>query len=247
MVSYDRTSGINIGDVTFSMRHIQCPKDVLSSDEFDTVLEDVVSVAADAFGRITDDAFRNDVCNHIARTEHLLLLYHHEELVAFRIWDFVALNITQDVLYLGGMCVRQAWQGQGIGQALLDHVLHVDAYRQIHSVDQICALPQCTFVIMRTQNPIMKHCLDNVMGGVSYPEIVDGSIPQDVRHAARCVANHLGDENLDEYTLISTGVYGDTLYGEDYNHTRLKPLTADSPFVRIDAAAGDALYCVWRR
>jgi len=203
------------------------------------LFEHTYPVAASAFGR-NDVAIKKDVYEHLASANHFSIIMNDNKGIAFRLWDFIPIDKVNDVLYLAGMCVHKDYQGKGIGKCLLELVLQSDGYRQIHSVDQICALPPCKYIVFRTQNPIMKRCFEAFVGEEIYPRFGE-DVPSDIVAAASVVVNSLGD-SLDS-SMISRGVYGKSLYGDEVS-VRSTPV---SVFSAINVANGDAVYCVWRR
>jgi GNAT superfamily N-acetyltransferase len=221
----------------------------LSDDQKQHVFRSLYPVALSAFSQEPSDEIARDVYNHLFSVDGLLIVVEENDgqsvPVAFRMWKFIEHSVVEgDILYLAGMCVQRSHQGQGIGSALLDYVLHQDLRRQVVGVDQICPLPPCQYVALRTQNPVMKRAFDKATGYTSYPCSVNDDIPEHVQQVAAKVAHHLGDDAIDLDTLTTSGLYGRSLYGHN-PHT--SDPTYESLFNRMDKTHGDAMVCVWRR
>lgn len=121
----------------------------------------------------------------------------------------------------------------GIGSALLNYALFTDNYRQIHSVDQLCPLPPCKYIVCRTQNELMVRCLEKVIGS----PYLQSRESKDASQVVAIIASNLGDKCVDTETLISRGIYGSALYG-----TSACVKSAEG----LDFRRGDARYYVWR-
>lgn len=243
-----RTFECKAKHVTLTGYHIDNPG-FLSDEDKKRVFEELYPVAVSAFSRERSEEMEKDVWEHVFSVDGLLVVTDiidgKETVVAFRMWQFIEYSVTEgDILYLAGMCVHKDYQGKGIGRALLDYVLWQDLRRQFTSVDQICPLPPCRYVVLRTQNPVMKRAFDKATGVVSYPCEVGGEIPESIRKVAQKVANFLGDTGFDSATLTSPALYGHSLYGHNpsVDDPRYKRLFNDMNLNR-----GDAMVCVWRR
>lgn len=142
------------------------------------------------------------------------------------------------------MAIHVDYQGLGIGAALLRQVLKDDFLRGMSDIHMPVPLPPAPYVVFRTQNPMMKYCFDKAVGVETYPRVNDDSVPSDIAHVSQVVAKNLGDDHFDPLTMTTRGIYGHSLYGQppsppNDDYGRL--------FGRINAAAGDAFVCVWRR
>ncbi len=222
----------------------------LPEEEKERIFDMLYPVALSAFAQDPSDEIADDVRNHIFSVGGLLVVTDVDEqgsefVVAFRMWDNISYSILEgDILYLAGMCVKEDYQGYGIGRVLLDYVLFKDSQHKMHSIDQVCPLLECKYVALRTQNPIMKRCFDEATGEMSYPKSGDELIPDHIKDVGAQVAKHLKDFAFNSDTLTSRGLYGRSLYGRNpqVQDSRYKSL-----FAGINQDKGDAMVCVWQR
>jgi GNAT superfamily N-acetyltransferase len=191
-------------------------------------------VAIEAFRQHPNREFESDVFQHIFSYEHLAVVTEDSGFpIAFRMWHVLE-HDDHLILYLAGMCVKPTHQGIGIGEGLLRYVMGLFPNNN--------GSGSLRYVVMRTQNPVMKKCFDRAMGGISYPN--GENIPRDVREASLVVANYLEDGRYDQQSLISRGVYSKSLYGTP-------PIAVNEPeyglaFQSVDIDRGDAVMSVWR-
>ncbi len=227
--------------------HFDYP-DSLGDAEKRQIFEMLYPIALNAFSQDDSEEFKKDVSEHIFSADGLLIVV--DEIndnipVAFRMWDIIDFSVLNgDILYLAGMCVQKEYQKCGVGSVLLNYVLHQDARRQMIGKEQICPIPKCKYVVLRTQNPAMKFYFDNAICDISYPKSIGMSIPDDVKRAASAVARYLKDDHFDSETLISNSLYGQNLYGHKLVAHNKK---YERLFSSLNADNGDAIMCVWRR
>jgi len=219
----------------------------LSGEVRESLLNSLMPVAVSAFRQKETKELRRDVEQHIFEFEGLLIVADENGVpVAFRMWEFIELNFIAgtDILYLAGMCVHEDWQRQGIGEILLQYVLREDFRRSLPDAHAFGPLPLAPYVVLRTQNPIMKCCFDRAIGEESYPLSGSSEIPADIARVGQIVSRHLGDTHFDSDVMISRGLYGHSLYGTSPTSPSDKYA---SLFSQLDLTAGDSMVCVWRR
>lgn len=223
----------------------------LPEEEKDDLFRLLYPVALSAFSRNHSSELEKDVWDHIFSSDGLLIVFDErgvsgKNVVAFRMWDIVWFDVLDgDILYLAGMCVKKEYQKIGIGSSLLKYVLYKNEQHRMRSVDQFCPLPECTYVALRTQSPVMKKCFDEAIGDISYPRESGESIPENIKKVASKIARHLNDDSFVPETLTSPNLYGGSLYGVTpcSEHDQYTSLFTSA----LNTADGDAMVCVWQR
>lgn len=188
------------------------------------MVEQTIEVAAEGFGQNPlDIAFRQDITNHVLEAAELYLVYAGKECIAFgAIENFKVEEIS--VLYLGGLMVKRAFQGNGLMGDLVS--LEIETSRP-------------GVLIARTQNP----CILDLMRGFCredklYP--LAGS-PEGY---CRVVVDFLSATKggFDTGTLIGIGTYGRCLYGDGVPKSRHRDSNLFTE--RINPERGDSILFV---
>lgn len=218
--------------VSFSGCHACFPHQ-LASDVKSEVFKLLYSVAMDAFRQQPSEAFEKDVFQHIFSYDNLIVVFDEGQPVAFCMWQ-VLQDQSRSILYLAGICVQSDHQGIGMGEGLLNFALGLYRAGEFGVREQ--------YVVMRTQNSVMKKCFDRSVGGLSYPN--GQEIPLSVQEIGSLVADYLGDYNYDPETLLSRGIYSKSLYGTSLALVDESGYT--ETFRTIDIDQGDAVICVWQ-
>jgi chorismate mutase/GNAT superfamily N-acetyltransferase len=190
----------------------------------------VYPVAQSAFGQPHSEKFAHDVKVHtLDHTEILIVQDENDNTIAFRIWD-VLTEYSKPIIYLAGMCVSVDHQKGGIGPAMIEAAIRIA--EQSHK--------DWGYVVLRTQNWAMQKSMASIAekSGL-YQKFGDNNISPDLQGAAKIVADKNGDLYFNPETLVSRGIYGASLYGSKENF--------QEGFEGLNAAAGDAAYCVWQR
>ncbi len=226
---------------------ISFPEQMLDEEEKGIIFSMLYPVALDAFSQQPSSEKEEDIFSHIFSADGLIIVFKKNDFraIAFRLWNVIEYSAIQgDILYLAGMCVKKKYQGIGIGSFLLNYIINDDVHRQYFGADQLCPLPPCKFIALRTQNPIMKMCFDKAVNGISYPKPNKKEIPEDIKEVGKIVARFLGDENFNPDTLTSKGTYGSNLYGKEHRRVAIYSEQFDS---LLDSSRGDSMICLWRR
>jgi hypothetical protein len=189
-------------------------------------------IALEAFKQDESENFSKDVYQHIFSYDNLAIIIKEGQPVAFRMWQ-VYLQEERKILYLAGMCVRTMHQGIGIGEGLLKYVMQLFQQESGSSLSD--------YIVMRTQNPIMKRCFDKAIGGISYPN--GKKLPQHITEIGSYMAQILDCKNFDHDTLISRGVYSGSLYSTP--PTKVNESMYLNVFNKCNIAQGDAIICIW--
>jgi len=205
----------------------------LTVDVQQYLFEILFPVALSAFNREETDSFVCDVRCHVLNGCSLMFLAAQvgKRTIpkAFCIWDTIESEYGR-VLMLSGICVLQEFQGKHIGKGFISFALK---HFKEKGID---------FIVLRTQNPVMKKTLDSALGKESFP-LIDCEIPDMISSVAQCVADALGDFLFNPQTLVSKGVYGKSLYGGEL------PSVEEPGYKRLFSEviaphSGDAMYCI---
>ena len=202
----------------------------LSFQDREYVFGLIYPVAQSAFGQPHSEKFAHDVKAHaLDHTEILIVQDGSDQTIAFRIWDVIS-EYSKPIIYLAGMCVAVQYQKGGLGPAMIETAIKIA--EQSHK--------DWGYVVLRTQNWAMQKSMASIAerSGL-YQKFGDTDITTDLQGAAKVVAEKNGDTYFHPETLVSRGIYGASLYGS--------PKNFQEGFEGLNAAAGDAAYCVWRR
>ncbi|NTV44323.1 MAG: hypothetical protein HGA67_01330 [Candidatus Yonathbacteria bacterium] len=207
----------------------------LSRKDRDVLFTLLFPIAQSAFQREVTPAFREDVRRHLFGGGPLMFLADSAVCSAvpraFCIWDSVWCDQVSALL-LSGVCVSRDFQRMGLGTGFIKFAM------------EYLKTPRTNFLVLRTQNPVMKKTLDDAVGVESFPR-VNEHVPGDVSTVAGHIAQALGDSRFESQTLTSPKVYGQSLYGEEIpslEDVRYRKLFSEL----ISQKEGDAMYCVFR-
>jgi hypothetical protein len=189
------------------------------------VTDQAIEVAAEGFQQDPKSkSFQEDVIAHVLGAPELCLVYDDsKKCVAFAAFENVRVGDIP-VLYLGGLMVKQAYQGKMVMGRLIGAEI---------------ARSKPRVVTARTQNPCMLDLMSNLCGDV-YPF---AGRPQGV---SRFVTDHFAENGMgisDPERLVARGVYEGCLYGEAVprsRHLRVNRFFDE----RLDYEQGDALFLV---
>ncbi len=224
---------LETGSRKFTGYHFHPEK--LSQAMRDILVEKLYPLAMSSFGQPDSPNFKKDVTEHILNNPNVLVILEGNKFIAFRMWNVLE-NSEGKIVYLAGMCIDKDYQGSGLGSEMLHYV-----YR--YSTQTI---PDWKYMVLRTQNAIMQKTFESFVKQINSGKLYGfGSeeIPQEIQNIAMSVATLNHDKNLNPTTLLSEGVYGASLYGNDVDIT----VKNGSSLTKIHPEKGDAVYSVWKK
>lgn len=200
------------------------PSDLSEGDKA-VVFDNSYQVGLKAFVQEDSPQMKVDVYNHLFKEDSLLMVMDRDAVIAFLTSRSLGFD-GKKILYLSGICVDPLYQGNGISNQLIN-----EAYQLGESYNVMA---------LKTQNPVMKQCFDNCLGGKSHPNF-EVETPQEIEEIGLFFANLFEAKNYQPQSLILKGMYGQCLYGcvpvsrnEAYNNL----------FDHLDKSAGDSMLCV---
>lgn len=204
------------------------PSDLSDGDKA-VVFDNSYQVGLKAFVQEDSPQMKGDVYNHLFKEDSLLIVMDNDtkdaRVVAFLTSRNLGFN-GKKILYLSGICVDPLYQGGGISGQLINEAYKLGEYYDV--------------MALKTQNPVMKQCFDNCVGGKSHPNF-DVETPQEVEEIGLFFASLFEAKNYKSQSLILKGMYGQCLYGripvsrnEAYNNL----------FDLLDKSAGDSMLCL---
>jgi GNAT superfamily N-acetyltransferase len=175
----------------------------LSEGEKKIIFKHSYEVGMNAFLKKHSPEMEQDVYEHLFNEEQLCVVagengypdkFFVKAFLTSRVIDFNG----KKILYISGICVDPLYQGHNISRKL---------------IEETCKRGGCyDMMVLRTQNPVMKECFDNCVGGKSYPN--NGTkLPSEIEEIGVFIANSLKVEKYCSQDLIMKGVYGKCLYG----------------------------------
>lgn len=189
------------------------------------VVKHAIEVTAEGFGQSRDDEFfQEDVRNHVLGTPELYLVYFDGECIAFAAIENLQVGAIP-VLYLGGLMVRKAYQGNGLMTTLLDFEIN----RSRPAV-----------LTARTQNPCILDLMREFCKRQLHPFT---GAPKGECKAVSDFLISTQMRGMDPESLIGAGLYGRCLYGNEMPMSR-HPESNRFFDERINSKRGDAVLLV---
>lgn len=209
----------------------------LTEEEKRVVFEAVYFIGLSAFVQNPSKEMEEDIREHLFSEDVLAVVFSNKidwrgvvvgdpRAIAFLGYRDMPYN-GDNILYISGICVDPAYQGNRIGSALM-----TKAYKR----------GKYTITSLRTQNPVMKQSFDTIIGGHSYPN--GAKIPEDIKEIGQFLADTHSVDNYDRNSMRCKRVYGSSLYG--INPFSYNDEVTDVKFNSIDRDEGDALFCIKR-
>lgn len=201
-------------------------------------------VACEAFGVSPSAEFQADVEAHIINASGIVVSHEEGNINGFMCWNYIPFNQWDTILYLSGIAVHPAFQGNGLMKNMISRIILEDIKRSLPDEHALVPLPRYSWVVMRTQSPKVKQAVDGAIGKVSYPN--GTNIPADVQLVAHYSMQTL-QQDCDD-SLIVKGAYGHSLYPPE--RKPLQIATNDEynrAFSAVNMDEGDSQVCVWRR
>lgn len=207
----------------------------LSDGEKDIIFDNCYKVGLKAFVQKDSPQMKTDVYHHLFQEDSLLIVMDNDftqtedstgaSVVAFLTSRSLDFN-GKKILYLSGICVDPSYQGFGISGKLINEAYELGKYYDV--------------MALKTQNPVMKQCFDNCVGGKSSPNI-GAEISKEIERIGLFFADLFKVENYQAQSLIMKGIYGSCLYG-------CVPISRDESynilFNQLDKSAGDSMLCL---
>lgn len=207
----------------------------LSDGEKSVIFDNCYKVGLKAFVQEDSLQMKADVYHHLFKEDSLLIVMDNdptqeEDLIKFSVVAFLtsrSLDFNgKKILYLSGICVDPLYQGCGISGKLINETYELGEYYNV--------------MALKTQNPVMKQCFDNCIGGKSSPNI-GTEVSEEIERIGLFFADLFKVENYQAQSLIMKGIYGSCLYG-------CVPISRDESyntlFNQLNKLAGDSMLCL---
>lgn len=173
---------------------IENPKNVFSSNESVSIVEQIRNVAANGFGVDPESQSIQGIRDHIVDVDALSVCYINENILGF---GSVKFRKDLDMVFLHGIVVLMSQQGKGIGSMILEPILRFRKYKRI---------------AFTTQNPAMYGLAIKLCSTV-YPSLVNRDIPINIMEIARAMMEKRKGIFCDR-TFVSKNLFSKCLYNQ---------------------------------
>lgn len=180
------------------------------------VLNQIVSVVQDAFGRELDF---DDIYEHVTSPESLYLIEEGNRIVGMASYNTIELSGFPSLI-VEGVAFSSKFQRKGLFKQVTSHALNGES-----------------IICLRTQNPRMYRALEKICQNV-FPRGVE-VVPNAIDEIRNDLANYFGSECNKQG--VQKGYYGGLFYGIKPEHNVVSGLF-DKLGVQLNE--GDALLCV---
>lgn len=199
------------------------PSRIFLGDEREALVDELTEIARDGFG---SQMTREDVENHVLKTEILYLVREKNNVVGFSSHNRLKIN-GRSVLYNNGIAIKRNAQRKGIYYEVNKEAMNLNKF---------------DFVAMRTQNPVIYGATLKLVKQL-YPDGYE--IPEEIKEIGKTIAkDYLKMLRFDENTFIGRGTYGCSLYN---TVPRYKDESINKFFdetLGLDYSAGDSVLLV---